>query len=74
MPCCLLKVHAVPIVMHPVHGVVLEQRTLRTLHASQARFVRALEETSTDILRTCVACYKHIEKEGNVQKFGPSVE
>ena len=65
VPCCLLNVHEVPIAMHPAHGVVLEQRTLRTLHASQARFAGVLEAASTVILRSCVGY-----KTGNRAKIG----
>lgn len=36
--------------MQPAQGVVLEQRTLRTLQASQARFMGGSDETSTDML------------------------
>lgn len=50
VPWCLLNVQGDPMAMQPVQGVVLEQRTLRTLHASQARFAEDSEEASTDIL------------------------
>ena len=42
VPWCLLKVQGMPIARQPVHGGVrlLEQRTLRTLQASQARLVK----------------------------------